>query len=1285
MASSSPLLPLGVTSPEIMPVSSPVAEGGGDAGGGSAQAPHGRHGDSTSSAQYASSSMDHASATPSSRRLSECGELTAFTGERPSCSKEICRTTRTRRGSTGIKGKQHDETMENSFIFQSCEPSVPSSSYITDGNTQPARVELEIMGTHKVEVVEVDRDWGYRLDLSSDSDNSIEVGRSPVHRRRRADSSVHGASADRAAGGVSSHRDHASVGGEGDVGAGKIRYAKGYDAPAVLPKIPGGGREGEGVGIMEVSDDWAGAAALLDSEDTIVGDSRPNVGGKQPFRPSQAEKPLAAPLLLAAEEPAATTEPARARRNSLDVTEPSRSTTRFWQKCCCRNFISRTRFCLSVLMHISDFTLRSVCLGIFVKEGRTVVWACLLPLQIIGAVVSTYVTFHDNDVILTLHWLGRRWPRLRCLFALATCIFLGIFELIQMKRAWARQLTQADVLTDMADGSGEASGQVGAVEGADRIMPVAAISGIPWLMVVWYASMYEEANRSSLELNILRVTTFVVGCVVSLGIVDIDTKVSAFVSERYHLDPRIRGPHAGHLQWLYPAVHITFRVTEVCLRVKVIIGCIVLCHSEPRLTVAFMVCLIFDYLVGVLILAKNSPDPEFATVHLVAGLMVLMSDVAYFVDQPHFAVPARRISKLYFIWRLMTCLVYMMTCTVVYWGTFETLFDESHHFILCICLFVVHYALKFSPAIRRRGDDLHTCAFGNKVKEMRKLLTPGSDGQVLDVNATTKDAEGMTPLMCATKSGNLGVLELLVSEGANMNATNHCGDTALHYAARFHQVDACNFLLANGADPQHPNTKGVKPQELVTPGGGRHSNAAYADTLTRMLNGGWVPSIHEGFLDSTSYHSPRPVGKRHYSVTAAPAADTQLRGLFPDAAEDGSPSPLVLHSVSALSIAVAVGPLANRIINRQDAFAGGVPLLALRPVRALGKGGFGRVIEVEVPANNAGILRRHADPRRFALKLQLKREGRQARTEVLALRRADHPFIVRLEKAFQTPRFFALLLELCPTDLNRLLCEPNVDGCCPGLSADRVAKYMGQVLLALVHLHKTDIVFRDVKPENILLSSRDTAKLTDFGLAKEVSPAERLGMCGTYGYLAPELLSLRYEDSDSQDSETFRSDRSLNPYKMDAYSFGVTLQVALLGEDGARRKEFNKKGAVMLPLYLSESDNVELLRQLKKIGRLSPQSHSLLVDKLLPHDPALRCMLQDVNNDDFFLSELGCDDLEGYLMANRNTSCVSLGSNGSRRPSRFSVSSTVGHWFHSGPAPTTTHSGPVPTTVHNSV
>jgi serine/threonine protein kinase len=125
----------------------------------------------------------------------------------------------------------------------------------------------------------------------------------------------------------------------------------------------------------------------------------------------------------------------------------------------------------------------------------------------------------------------------------------------------------------------------------------------------------------------------------------------------------------------------------------------------------------------------------------------------------------------------------------------------------------------------------------------------------------------------------------------------------------------------------------------------------------------------------------------------------------------------------------------------------------------------------------------------------------RAERNVLSI--TNHPFIVKLYFAFQTMNRLFLILEYCPGgDLSKHLffekkfCE------------SRAKFYICEVLLALENLHKRNIIFRDLKPDNVVLDEEGHCKLTDFGLSKEgVSDFQSAkSFCGSIAYLAPEMI-----------------------------------------------------------------------------------------------------------------------------------------------------------------------------------
>lgn len=207
-----------------------------------------------------------------------------------------------------------------------------------------------------------------------------------------------------------------------------------------------------------------------------------------------------------------------------------------------------------------------------------------------------------------------------------------------------------------------------------------------------------------------------------------------------------------------------------------------------------------------------------------------------------------------------------------------------------------------------------------------------------------------------------------------------------------------------------------------------------------------------------------------------------------------------------------------------------VGLESFELLKVLGTGAYGKVFLVrKICGHDAGVL--------YAMKVLKKAtivtkpkttEHTMTERQVLEAVRQS-PFLVTLHYAFQTNSRLHLILDyvnggemFTHLNLRERFTEPEVK------------IFIAEILLALEHLHKLGIIYRDIKLENILLDKDGHVVLTDFGLSKEIIPEEEraYSFCGTIEYMAPEVI---------------RSSGQGHDHTVDFWSLGVLTYELLTG------------------------------------------------------------------------------------------------------------------------------------------
>jgi len=190
-------------------------------------------------------------------------------------------------------------------------------------------------------------------------------------------------------------------------------------------------------------------------------------------------------------------------------------------------------------------------------------------------------------------------------------------------------------------------------------------------------------------------------------------------------------------------------------------------------------------------------------------------------------------------------------------------------------------------------------------------------------------------------------------------------------------------------------------------------------------------------------------------------------------------------------------------------------------LKTIGTGTFARVYLCRPKNNGNGHTKSKANVNYFALKvlsmhdvIRLKQVD-HVKSEKEILLEINHPFLVDMIWSFKDTQFLYMLFPFIGG--GELFSYLRSGGRFPHSTAQF---YSAEIVTALEYLHGLAIVYRDLKPENLLLDRDGHVRITDFGFAKRLAqphqehqesskPVLTWTLCGTPEYLAPEVIQGR--------------------------------------------------------------------------------------------------------------------------------------------------------------------------------
>lgn len=814
-------------------------------------------------------------------------------------------------------------------------------------------------------------------------------------------------------------------------------------------------------------------------------------------------------------------------------------------------------FQLSIVQILSFFWLETwmnmFALFHVAYAGDWIHAACLLPSQLLVALIQSYLALHDSELERRRVWLatmvcGSCYALCYDLMMIVVCGLFSAYTLVVICRLLMEGVP--DKLNHFKTPTGGPfesvdwmfsrrsfyGGDVGSFDCLIRFM-----TGAPRVVCLMHLLRCRRSWDYDFWIFFVTLALNVTSMVQAMVLFDF--KVSAFIRRQYALESRY-----------FQGSHCALRLTELLLRAQTLVGfasCVFYAFGHEGAAAAIFL----DYLVSSTALSVLS---GCSVKTLVLSLPLYMIDISRYVDEQGVVTPARRLS----LW--VACQrAALLGLTVLLLASESWLVSKEAAGMAV--LFCAQLLLSFSRA-GARPSDLHAAAKRGDLRQLQQRLAEG-----YDVSRPQCTALRETPLHLAISNRHLDCAKRLLEDGADPHLPDGHGDTALHVACRLGEASFIQQLLVPlpeaGEDYQvrnvaQRNVWGQSPAELASSAPEwlqRHLREQERQELKHFEECKNQPLVERCDAEELATFFGLPWDRHEYAKA-------------PQDVQKGRKTGLVSFLFSR-----SVGDQLAKVLDglRQD--KDGFHIMSLKPVKALGSGGFGKVLKV---------LDKRTQ-KHYAMKLQPKdRTTKYAVREAQALHSSYHAFIVGLVHIFQTSAHYCIVMELCLENLNaRILRTRHGSGCAEGLPGPLCARYTACVALALEYLHIKEIVFRDLKPENVLITSgvdaNGVAKLADFGLAcpmrleeSNTTPQNFNSIfdgsgfptpeAGTPAFMAAEVFLRCATPVDLSDTEA-RSARARRMAARDWFALGCCLLLTLLGERGGRLATAQSR-EVLLPL-----------------------------------------------------------------------------------------------------------------------